>query len=241
MPDFRHRHPGPELLDDPSIPWADIKRNMEELEFINTWLGGHAINAAGWDRFLQQWPAKKHWHVAEVGCGAGDNLRYLVKRAKQQGLSIQATGIDINPHAIQLAEQKPGYVGFQWIHADYQQVQFPTTEKPDILFASLCCHHFNGSDLIALLRWMQEQATYGFFINDLHRHPLAYYSIQTLTRLFSRSYLVKHDAPLSVCRGFTRAEWVNQLHEAGIQQPKIEWKWAFRHLITVTHAQRNRF
>ena len=51
-----------------------------------------------------------------------------------------------------------------------------------------------------------ETAKHGFFINDLHRHPLAYHSIRILTSLFSKSYLVKNDAPLSVLRGFKKKE-----------------------------------
>lgn len=32
-----------ELLDEDEIPFAHIKQNMKELDFINTWLGGHKI------------------------------------------------------------------------------------------------------------------------------------------------------------------------------------------------------
>lgn len=237
MPDFRQRHPGPELLDGPHIPKEDIQQNMRELAFINTWLGGHAINLAGWKKFCHRWPQKTHWHIAEVGCGAGDNLNHLSKAGTKQGVIIQSTGIDINPHAIQLARQQLDHVGFNWIQSDYRDVFFADSDKPDIIFASLCCHHFDESDLLHLLQWMRDYAKYGFFINDLHRHPLAYFSIRILTQLCSRSYLVKHDAPLSVLRGFTRNEWNKFLQEAGIQAPSIQWKWAFRHLITVLHER----
>ena len=36
-----------ELLDGEQIPFADIKVNMEELNTINTLLGGHAITVKG--------------------------------------------------------------------------------------------------------------------------------------------------------------------------------------------------
>jgi hypothetical protein len=78
---------------------------------------------------------------------------------------------------------------------------------------------------------MRLNSRWGFFINDLHRHFLAYYSIQILTRLFSKSYLVKNDAPLSVARGFTKNEWQKLLKEVGMQEARISWRWAFRHLI----------
>ena len=54
-----------------------------------------------------------------------------------------------------------------------------------------------------------------------------------LTRLFSRSYLVKHDAPLSVLRGFKKKELEELLNKAGILNYTIHWKWAFRWLVIV--------
>jgi hypothetical protein len=80
---------------------------------------------------------------------------------------------------------------------------------------------------------MNKNSKNGFFIGDLHRHWLAYYSIKFLTKLFSKSYLVKNDAPLSVQRGFTKKEWVILLKKAGIKNYEITWCWAFRHLILV--------
>ncbi|WP_431211923.1 hypothetical protein ACQ86N_40085 [Puia sp. P3] len=78
---------------------------------------------------------------------------------------------------------------------------------------------------------MDRNAGTGWFINDLHRHPLAWGSIRLLTRLFSGSYLVKNDAPLSVLRGFSRSEWQRILQAAGIGGYTLRWKWAFRWLV----------
>lgn len=80
---------------------------------------------------------------------------------------------------------------------------------------------------------MGKNSTVGFFINDLHRHQLAYHSIKWLSRIFSKSYLVKNDAPLSVARGFTKSEWLSLIQSARISKFTIEWKWAFRWLIIV--------
>jgi hypothetical protein len=80
---------------------------------------------------------------------------------------------------------------------------------------------------------MSKNAALGFFINDLHRHAFAYYSIRALTRLFSKSYLVKNDAPLSVLRGFKKKEFISLLNQAGIPNYTIRWRWAFRWLIIV--------
>ena len=47
MPVFSQRSYQQELLDRHDIPFIDIKRNMQELEFINKYLGGHQITIAG--------------------------------------------------------------------------------------------------------------------------------------------------------------------------------------------------
>jgi hypothetical protein len=62
---------------------------------------------------------------------------------------------------------------------------------------------------------------------------LSYHYIRLLTSLFSKSYLVRHDAPLSVLRGFKKTELETLLEEAGISKYTIQWKWAFRWLVIV--------
>ena len=86
-----------------------------------------------------------------------------------------------------------------------------------------------------MLSWMSNNTTTGFFINDLQRHPVAYHSIKWLTTIFSRSYLVKNDGPVSVKRGFLKAEWEEMLQQANIKKYSIEWRWAFRYLVIVQH------
>jgi hypothetical protein len=82
---------------------------------------------------------------------------------------------------------------------------------------------------------MQQNSQIGFFINDLQRHWLAYYSIKWLTKIFSKSRLVKNDAPLSVARGFHKSEWNTLFDLAQIKSVTINWKWAFRYLIVYNH------
>lgn len=234
MTSFRVRSYQKELLDSNDIPFADIKRNMEELEIINSYLGGHDITINGLKQFTQ--PNDKPLHVVEIGCGGGDNLRALKKRAIQKGHQLNLSGIDINPDCIQFARSQEENDGISFTCSDYRDARFD--EKPNIIFSSLFCHHFNNEELIWMLQWMQNNSSNGFFINDLHRHPLAFYSIKLLTGLFSKSYLVKNDAPLSVLRGFTRKEWEDLFHAARISNFKCTWKWAFRWLITYHHELR---
>lgn len=225
MPDFSKRSAEKELLDDPSIPFEDIRQNMRELNTINTWLGGHSITEKGFKEILGD---RSEISVCEIGCGGGDNLFVIYKWCKKAGIKARLTGIDINQHCVQFAVEQYGELGIEFICSDYQKSTFSTL--PDILFSSLFCHHFNDEELVLMLQWMQRHCKTGFFINDLHRHSLAWSSIRILTKLFSRSYLVKNDAPLSVLRGFSKKEWQQTFLRAGVAA-QVSWQWAFRHLI----------
>ncbi len=238
MPDFTHRSKLTELLDRVDIPFDDIRTNMAELNIINTWLGGHAITIAGMKAFISsnrttqtgnKAKQPSYMTVCELGCGGGDNLQ-AIHRAFPADI-ITPIGIDINPSCIATAAAQYPQLNAQWLTMDYRNAQFD--QLPDVLFSALFCHHFSQEALVAQLQWMYQHCQRGFFINDLHRHPLAYYSIKGLTQCFSESYLVKNDAPISVLRGFTKKEWKQLLQEAGIQHYTIHWKWAFRHLIVV--------
>ncbi|GAB4092675.1 class I SAM-dependent methyltransferase [Flaviaesturariibacter terrae] len=233
MPSLRTRTYEKELLDRDDIPFADIARNMEELDTINTRLGGHAITLRGLQRIAKRKPAQP-LSVLEIGCGGGDNLRVLASWAARNGRTLELSGLDYNAACIDFAKSRPQNSGIRFLHSDYRDL--PEGARFDIVFSSLFCHHFTNEELVEQLRWMAARSRAGFFINDLHRHPLAYHSIRLLTQRFSRSYLVKNDAPLSVRRGFRRAEWTALLGAAGITRFTCSWQWAFRWLVTVAHS-----
>jgi 2-polyprenyl-3-methyl-5-hydroxy-6-metoxy-1,4-benzoquinol methylase len=208
-----------ELLDYDNIPFEDIKKNMKELNFINTWLGLQKLSVN-----------KKTITVCEIGCGGGDNLVAIVNWCNKKNISVKCIGIDIKNECIEFAKQNELLnKNVEWICNDYKNVKFEI--KPDIIFSSLFCHHFPESELTAQIQWMKENSTVGFFINDLERNIIAYHSIRLLTKLFSKSYLVKNDAPLSVARGLIKKEWQKIFETAKIKSFEIQWKWAFRYLI----------
>lgn len=227
---WSHRSYQKELLDRTDIPFADIRKNMEELDVINRKLGGHSITLKGLQIILKKQLFQKPISVLEIGCGGGDNLRVLKTWAAKKNIDVQLAGVDINEACIAFAKAQPRNAGIRFLCADYKTV----TLQQDVIFSSLFCHHFTDNELVEMLQWLQRYTRIGFFINDLHRHPLAYHSIKLLTRTFSKSYLVKNDAPLSVLRGFNRAEWQQLFQKAMLPEYRIHWQWAFRWLITCT-------
>ncbi len=114
MTRFVNRSCAKEILDQDSIPFADIERNMLELDRINTWLGGHRISVLGLKQLLG---GRRRIRICEIGCGGGDNLRVLSRYCHRHGIETEVVGVDINAHCIEFAKAKWKDGHAEWLHA----------------------------------------------------------------------------------------------------------------------------
>ena len=218
----------PELMDDLSLASDELRQNLDELETINTWLGGYRPVLAALARLRPRFPAGRPLRLADLGSGGGDTLRHVARWARRRGVGAELVGVDANAFMLVYARQKSQpYPEIRYEQLDIFSPEF-AAQPYDVLTASLFCHHFTDAELVDLLRRWHRQAGLAVVINDLHRHWLAYYSIKYLTRLFRGSRLVQHDAPLSVARAFSRRDWRRLLARAGITRYELRWCWAFR-------------
>ena len=225
---LRTRATTPELMDDLGLATEELRQNLDELETINTWLGGYRPVLAALARLRPRWPAGRPLRLADLGSGGGDTLRHIARWAHRQGLPVQLTGIDANAFMLTYAQAKSrSYPEISYQQLDIFSPAF-AAQPYDVLTASLFCHHFTDAELVPLLRRWQQQAGLAVIINDLHRHWLAYHSIRLLTKLLQGSRLVQNDAPLSVARAFSRRDWQRLLAAAGITRYRLRWCWAFR-------------
>ena len=223
----------PELMDDLTLATDELRQNLDELETINTWLGGYRPVLAALARLRARFPAGRPLRLADLGSGGGDTLRHVARWARRHGVPLAAEGIDANEFMLAYAAAKSQ----EYPEISYRQLDIFSPEfaaRPyDVLTASLFCHHFTDAELVALLRGWHRQAGLAVVINDLHRHPLAYYSIKYLTKVLGGSRLVQNDAPLSVARAFSRADWARLLAQAGITNYELRWCWAFRWQVVI--------
>lgn len=226
---FKQRHPGPELMDDPNIDPNELRINLQELETINKLLGGYSVTLKGLKTLMRD--PSKTYQILDVGCGGGDTLAAIWEWANRKNLKVQLTGLDLSETAIEYTRKRCSHITNLKLMNQPFQTLAANHEKFDIITCSLFCHHFYGEELKLLIQIMHENSEIGFVINDLERNKIAWASIASLTRLFSKSRLVKHDAPMSVKRGFTKSDWVELLKKSRVQAYDIRWMWAFRHCI----------
>ena len=233
MPDLASRSTGIELMDDLNCSGEVVSQTLKELEFINKWLGGNAVTVSAIKKLIYNWPREKTLHIADLGCGGGDMLRVIHSLASRKGIRVHLTGIDANPEIISYARENLSDIPeAEFLALDVFSDAFRSL-KFDVVIGTLFFHHFSSPDLIRFFSDVKSRVSLGIVINDIHRHFLAYHSIRLLTRAFSKSYMVKHDAPLSVARAFTREEFTEMLQKAGFQDFSIQWKWAFRWQIII--------
>lgn len=228
MSRFAVRSHAPEIMDDLQCAGEVVHQTLRELDFINHWLGGNRVTLKGLSLLIRNQNKIESLHIADLGCGSGEMLKLIHQQLKTSYPVIQLTGIDANLNIIAFAEKH--CAGVANIHFKAADIFDPDFQKHvfDIAIATLFLHHFTHDQLVDVFQTLKTQARIGIVVNDLHRHPLAYYSIKILTRLFSRSAMVRYDAPLSVLRGFSRAEIQQILTEAGIERYTLRWRWAFR-------------
>lgn len=225
---FRFRSEQEELLDQEEIPELDLFQNLKELDFINHWLGGYDISFNALKKVIR--PGNR-LTLVDIGCGGGDTLKRISRWSKRKNHAFDLHGVDIKPVCIAYAGKNLKNEAVNLICDDYRHI-FSHLKQVDIIHACLFCHHLTEEQLIELVRFALENRSV-LVINDLERNALAYYSIKWLTQLFSKSYLVKNDAPLSVLRGFKKKEWEGIMNKAGALSYTVLNKWAFRHEVIV--------
>jgi 2-polyprenyl-3-methyl-5-hydroxy-6-metoxy-1,4-benzoquinol methylase len=227
MPDFTTRSVDEEIMDNLECSGEVVHQTLRELEFINQWLGGNHVTLQALN-LLKRQKKMSTLHLADLGCGSGDMLRLIHAWALKNNVTVKLTGIDANPHIIAYAKKNL---------ADLPEIELLSlnifsddfrARKFDIVIGTLFYHHFSNKQLAQFFLNLRKQVSCGFIINDIHRHPFAYYSIKLLTRWFSKSAMVKYDAPLSVLRAFSKNEIQNIFKDASIQHYILRWRWAFR-------------
>jgi 2-polyprenyl-3-methyl-5-hydroxy-6-metoxy-1,4-benzoquinol methylase len=229
---FSKRSTAVEIMDDLACQGEVVNQTLRELDFINHWLGGNVVTVKAVDHVLKKIPKEKEITIGDLGCGSGEMLRLLAVKLKKQNRNANFIGVDANANIINYASrQSKAFTNVSFFADNILEDRFKQKHF-DVVLATLFFHHFETDELIKILRQLKQQTNF-VIINDIHRHPFAYYSIKWLTQLFSKSAMVRFDAPLSVLRSFTQTEWEDILQQAGFTDYEIHWRWAFRWQIVI--------
>ncbi len=213
-------------MDDFTVTDNRIVAALSELKLINRFLGGNAVSKKGIDRLLEKCGNTSGISILDAGIGGADNLSGF-QRGKEK---VKIYGIDLNKGICKILKYRSP--GINIIFGNMLKPPF-RDEAFDIIHFSLVLHHFREEEIVRLISDYFHIIKLGMVINDLHRSYPAYLGIKILTMLFSRSEMVKNDAPLSVKRGFKKKELIKIFKDAGIRKYTIKWNWAFRWMVVI--------
>jgi 2-polyprenyl-3-methyl-5-hydroxy-6-metoxy-1,4-benzoquinol methylase len=234
-PDLRTRSEAAELMDDLAIGGAELSEALGQLRLINYVLSGGQPTVEGVDRLWKAAGRPLALHILDIGAGSGEVSRHLFAWAERRHVQLRITLSDIHPETCAVAAAYHQHEPRITVQQGDAFALAP--EAYDMVTASLFTHHFSRAQLPTLLTGMVRAARFGVVINDLHRHWLAWLSIALATRLLSRNRMIRHDAPLSVQRGFRRAELERLREIPELARLRCSWRPFFRYLVLITRAE----
>jgi SAM-dependent methyltransferase len=229
MPSFAVRSNELEQMEAPGVAEQTLVDVLGDLARTNTLTLARPPTLAWLARATKDLPRGAAFTLVDVGSGQGDMLRAIWRWAKRRGLQPRLTGVDLSPWSATAAEgaTDPAW-GIRYVTGDV--FAYAPPEPIDFVVSSLVAHHMPDDVLVRFIDWMEASTRRGWFINDLHRHPIAYYGFWLISRAALMHPMVRHDGLVSVTRAFTKADWERllALSEAPREAVEIAWRFPFR-------------
>ena len=223
--DTTHRSNEIEIMDDLDMSGELLTNSLDQLANINKWLGGNKITIDGIKTILKT--QDKTISIIDLGCGNGDMLRKIANFGRKSGFKFQLLGLDANQATIDYANQlSANYPEITYLKEDVLSKEFQTRTY-DIALCTLFLHHFEDKVALSFIQTILNNSKIGVVINDLHRHPMAYYLFKLLT-LAIKNHMVKSDGLKSILKGFKRIDLERFSNKLNVKST-ITWRWAFRY------------
>ena len=226
-----------EQLDNLSLSGSTLKKALSSLKLINSLFGNHKYLNTAIQQYCQIYPNKEQFHVVDLGCGGGDCIYAISKKAKKKGIKISFTGIDGNPQSISYAQSN---------NVDKGSIDFITTDilnenfelpQCDILISSHFIYHFEDDELVKFLQKVQSKNVKHVIFSELYRSRRAYYLFKVARHIMPISDMAKKDGLLAIQRAFSTEELKKIIVNSNIKNFKIIKKPFFR-TITLIDLQK---
>jgi ubiquinone/menaquinone biosynthesis C-methylase UbiE len=215
----------PERLDLAGHPRAILARSLRDVTHANHWFGGTRSLRIALTPFLKPGATLS---LLDVGTGSAEVLLDLVRWAKRLGVTIQPVGLDAHAEILSVARERAPLLPL--VHADMRALPF-RTGSVDLVLATLVLHHVPDDGQVRALKELSRVARRGVIVAELERHHIHWLGAKLLAATIWRSPLTRHDAPVSVARGYTRQELEALAREAGVVARARRF-WFYRLVLT---------
>ncbi len=224
---FEHRASAQELIDLPDCAPALAASSYRFMQIVNRWFGGTRVVR----RFLAAQTGRRrssdYVRILDIGSGSCDIPLALSRWARTKGIPLQITCLETAARAVAMARSRLEQAADPDVHLLQQDVFFHQPANfYDLAVASMCFHHFSDAQILALVQRLRAFVRAGMLINDLRRSLPALAGAGLLLAVTGAPAGVRHDALLSIRRGFKSDELSTLLqHVPGVSVRVRHERW----------------
>lgn len=211
----------PERMDEPGASREELSQALGFIRRVNRRLGG-VEGLLGWLRpWSASWESSRTITLLDIGTGSADIPVAIRRWALKAGHDLRITALDNHETTLALAREyvdsQPKEVreGIELVRGDaLDAVDRFGVDSFDYAHAGMFLHHLSEIQVLTALRVMERVSRRGIVWNDLLRTRLARAAIDVLT--LGENAMVRHDAAVSVEKGFRRSEVLGYRDRLGL-------------------------
>jgi hypothetical protein len=221
---------GTELLDDPRADPAAVRRQLRDIARLNALFGGTRAVVKALEPLFKA--GKKEagrgksmtWTLLDVGTGLGDIPRAAAAAARRHGINLRLVGVELNRAAA--AAARGGAGGLALVLADGGALPL-RSRSVDVVIASQVLHHLPRDVAVRWIATFGALARRAVILADLRRSRVAMAALWFASYPLGFGGVTRHDAIVSLRRGYTRGELNEMLLAAGAP-PVARYRPGFR-------------
>ncbi len=204
-----------ELMDTMTFDEPVVRRTLAFLGMTARHFGGADIVTQRLAAWSKRWPAKTVISILDVGTGGAEIPMAIARWARRFNRRVRIVALDLMPGIAGIARANARE--FPEVDVRCQDVFAlrDAGETFDYVTASLFLHHVPTPRIQEILQLFDQMARRGVIVSDLARNAASYWAVKSLA-LLTGNHVVRHDAPLSVQRAFTREELQDFAVTAGL-------------------------
>jgi hypothetical protein len=226
---FESRATEAEYLDRPDCDPTLAAASYRFMTLVNARLGGLRVVR----RYLASETAARKtgapFRLLDIGSGSCDIPLALSRWARASGIPLRITCLELSGQAVAIARKALDRAADPAVDLLQEDVFVHQPPEPyDGAVASMCFHHFSDARILELLGRLRAMVRASVLINDLRRSRLAWAGAALLLGVIGAPAGVRHDALLSIRRGFTVGELTALLERLDDVSVSVEPAFGFR-------------
>lgn len=198
-----------ELMDDPQCDPDLLRETLRRFDTVNNVVSGwgHLYRAR-----IRPYLASlgRPARVLDLGCGGGDVLTHLARRAQRDGLSVEWIGVDPDPRALEVAGARSTTGGARFVCTDSAGL-LADGERFDLVLSNHVLHHLTSSEL-ARFADESRRLSRGLVMHaDIERGRIAYGLYAVWITPFAPGTFLRTDGLRSIRRSYRVPELAGAL------------------------------